>query len=172
VTTAIMSERVTPAELVRRHQADVWRYLRLLGCDASLADDLTQEAFLEVIRRPFDYRGRAEALAYLRKVARNRFLMAVRRTRRAPTHEQLEAAEAVWAENIGDDGDAWLEAIDECVAQLSGRPAEAIELCYRQQLSRETIAERLGMQPDGVKTLLRRTREVLRECVEKRLRRE
>ncbi len=31
------------------------------------------------------------------------------------------------------------------------------------------IAERLGMQPDGVKTLLRRTRSVLRECIERQL---
>jgi RNA polymerase sigma-70 factor (ECF subfamily) len=167
-----MSERVSPAELVQRHQADVWRYLRLLGCDRTLADDLTQETFLEVICRPFDYRGRAEAGAYLRRVARNRFLMTVRKTRRVPTPEQLEAAEAVWAENVGDDGDLYLDALDECLGQLNGRSAEAIDLQYRQGLSRERIAEELNMQPDGVKTLLRRTRELLRQCVERRLRRD
>ena len=40
-------------ELARRHQAGVWRYLRLLGCAPDLADDLVQETFLQVLRRPF-----------------------------------------------------------------------------------------------------------------------
>jgi RNA polymerase sigma-70 factor (ECF subfamily) len=169
VTTAIENERISPAVLVRRHQADVWRYLRLLGCDESLADDLTQETFLEVLRRPLEYRGRAAASAYLRKVARNRLLMAVRKTRRGPTVEQIEAAEAVWAETFGDDGNVYLAALDDCLELLDGRPAEAVDLQYRQGLSRRQIAERLAMKPEGVKTLLRRTREVLRQCIEGRV---
>ncbi|MEQ8789864.1 MAG: sigma-70 family RNA polymerase sigma factor [Pirellulaceae bacterium] len=169
MSTAIANERVSPAELVQRHQADVWRYLRLLGCDDSLADDLTQETFLEVLRRKFEYRGRSAAGAYLRKVARNRLLMAVRKTRRGPTLEQIEAADAVWAETFGDDGNEYLAALDDCLGQLDGRPAEVVELQYRQGLSREEIAERLTMKPEGVKTLLRRTREVLRRCIEGRV---
>ena len=38
--------RLDLAELVREHQADVWRYLRYLGADGHDADDLTQETFL------------------------------------------------------------------------------------------------------------------------------
>lgn len=170
MTTAIEHERVTAAELVQRHQADVWRYLRLLGCEASLADDLTQETFLEVLRRPLVDRGPAAAGVYLRKVARNRLLMAVRKTRRGPTLEQVEAAEAVWAETFNAGGNAYLDALDDCLEQLSGRPAEAIEMQYRQGLSRAEIARRLAMQADGVKTLLRRTRETLRRCVEGKVR--
>ena len=55
---------------------------------------------------------------------------------------------------------------------LEGRAAQAIDLHYRIGASRGAIASQLAMQPDGVKSLLRRTRDVLRECVERKLRRE
>ena len=42
--------KIDLASLVTLHQAGVWRYLRALGCDASLADDLTQDTFLEAWR--------------------------------------------------------------------------------------------------------------------------
>ena len=57
MTAAMMTERQTQlADLVRQHQAGVWRYLRFLGCDRPLADDLTQETFLAVLETPFDIR--------------------------------------------------------------------------------------------------------------------
>ena len=71
-----------------------------------------------------------------------------------------------------DDGDTWIESLRECVERLSGRGREAIDLNYREELSREEIAQRLAMTPDGVKTLLRRTRAVLRQCVERKVRAE
>ena len=63
----------------------------------------------------------------------------------------------------------YLDALRECVEQLEGRCRQAIDLHYRDGAGREAIAERLEMKPDGVKTLLRRTRQVLRECVERKL---
>ena len=39
------------AQLIREHQAGVWRYLRVLGCSRELAEDLTQETFLAVLEQ-------------------------------------------------------------------------------------------------------------------------
>ena len=55
--------------------------------------------------------------------------------------------------------------------QLEGRARQAIDLHYRERAGRDAIADALDMQPDGVKTLLRRTRQVLRECVERKIER-
>jgi DNA-directed RNA polymerase specialized sigma24 family protein len=55
------------------------------------------------------------------------------------------------------------------VAQLQGPPREAIDLHYRDGVGREAIAAKLEMKPDGVKSLLRRTRELLRECVQRKV---
>lgn len=164
-------ERPTAAELVKRHQAGVWRYLRYLGCTESQADDLTQETFLVVLRKPLNYQGEPETAAYLRTVARRQLLMAIRKERRGPTVQELETAESVWADSLGDrSDDDYLDALEACLEQLDGRAKAVIDHRYRNGQSRGSIAEALGLTEEGVKTLLRRTRDVLRRCVEKRLR--
>src|SRR5947209_1257818 len=55
-----------PVRLIETYQAGVWRYLRAMGCEASLADDLTQETFLAILQRPFNDINPAATNAYLR----------------------------------------------------------------------------------------------------------
>lgn len=156
------------AGLVRTYQAGVWRYLRYLGADESLADDLTQETFLSVWKRPFVDHGSAATNQYLRKVARNLFLMSLRKQKRLPTLERLELADEVWQEFVGADSEPMLDALRECVESLNGRARQAIDLCYRDQRSRAEIGREMELSEDGVKSLLRRTRELLRRCVEQK----
>ncbi len=158
------------AELVREHQADIWRYLRYLGAMASDADDLTQETFLAVARSEFTEQSPQQTAAYLRTVARNQLLMARRRQGREITTVELATAEQVWSQTIDPGGTTgFLAALAECLEQLEGRVREAIDGFYRDHLSREELAVKLDMKPDGIKTLLRRTREVLRHCIEKKI---
>jgi RNA polymerase sigma-70 factor (ECF subfamily) len=154
-------------KLVQTHQAGVWRYLRFLGAERMEADDLTQETFLAVARSDFVARDDRQTTGYLRTVARNQLLALRRRQQREISTVELEAAESVWGAAAGPAGSltSYLDALRECVAQLDGRPREAIELFYRGGAGRNEIATQLDMQPEGVKSLLRRTRDVLRECV-------
>lgn len=164
------SVEVNLESLVRTHQADVWRYLRYLGASAADADDLTQETFLAVGRSKFEERSPAQTAGYLRTVARNQLLMARRRQGREVSTVELEAAETVWAERVGPSGmDGYLDALADCAETLNGRAREAVQLFYHERQGRAEIAASLEMKPDGVKTLLRRTREVLRECIERRI---
>lgn len=151
-------------EGLERHQGEIWRYLRFLGCDPSLADDLTQDTFLAALRGtpPFDD-PRAEA-AYLRTVAKHR-LIDVRRRRRLEV--DLEAADLAWRELAGPDGGAaYLDALRDCLEALDPRGRAAIEGRYRDERSRAELAAGLGLSEEGVKTLLRRTKDGLRACVE------
>lgn len=162
------------ADLIAEHQNQVWRYLRYLGAERPEADDLTQETFLAVARRGFEQRGRLQTASYLRTVARNQLLM-LRRTQRrrisTVSFEKtaFEAAESVWAaaEQTGGGFEGQVLALRECVDKLDGRAREVIELAYKQDLGRTEVAKRLDMKPAGVKTLLRRTRDALRKCVER-----
>lgn len=156
--------------IVRAHQASLWRFLRYLGCDADAADDLVQETFLAAFRGGFEERHVGATAAYLRRVARHRFLNAVRARRARPRFEHLEEAEAEWVAWSGDDGgDRRRDALRRCVTRLRERARQAIELTYAQSRSRVEIAALLRMTVDGVKTLLRRAREALRACVEREL---
>lgn len=162
-----MKPTPTIADLVSQFRDEVWRYLRYLGADDAEAEDLTQETFLAIWEKPFEYLGPREAGAYLRTVARRKLLMARRKTKRRPPEFDLDLAEQVWAESVGDSSDDFLDALRDCVEKLQGRAEQAIELHYREQSSRTAIADQLGMTPDGVKTLLRRTRDALRECIQR-----
>lgn len=156
--------------LVRAHQNEIWRYLRYLGCPGADAEDLTQDTFLAVLRRPFADRGPISTAAYLRRVARNLFLKARERTARRPEPANLDGAEEVWRRFCVRDGGArYVEALRECLGELPGRSHQAIERRYGQGQSRGHIATELGMSVDGVKSLLRRVRKILRECVERRV---
>ena len=160
------------ALLVREHQGDVWRYLRYLGAAADGADDLAQETLLAVARSPLVLRSRAETAAYLRTAARNQLLILRRKQGRQVGTVELAAAEEVWATCHPDgNSNALLDALKTCCETLAGRGQEAVNKFYREGLSRERLAEAMGMTFDGVKTLLRRTRDALRQCIERRLHR-
>ena len=79
---------------------------------------------------------------------------------------QVDAESAAGADgNLG----GYLDALRECVGQLKDRARRVVDLHYRDGASREAIAAELDMKPAGVKTLLRRTRELLRECVDRKV---
>src|SRR5690349_13395425 len=91
------------ARLVQSHQAGVWRYLRALGCDSSLAEDLTQETFLAVLEKPFADFNPAATAAYLRTVARNLFISFQRRASRQVSVADLDELDVDWSRWAGDD---------------------------------------------------------------------
>jgi len=153
--------------LVQEHQAEVWRYLRFLGATAELADDLTQETFLQLLRAPFEDRGPRARASWLRTVARHLY---VKSFRRPPfVLAEVEELEAAWQGFAGDDaGDTTILSLRECLERLDGRARQAIVWHYEERRARGFIGERLGIGEDGVKSLLRRTRAILRECIERR----
>src|SRR5690606_33336101 len=97
----------------------------------------------------------------------------IRKRRRAALAPNLDDAEADWAAYQDalpeDDRLAWLR---DCLQSLSERDREALQHRYELELSREEMAQRLGMEQTGVRTLLERIRQRLRECVERKQRRE
>jgi len=162
------TETLDLAQLVANHQAQVWRYVRYLGAAPTEADDLVQETFLAVFRSDFVQQSDKQTAGYLRTTARNQLLMLRRRQKREANAVELEAAEEVWAETLDSTTpNQLLDSLADCVAKLEGRARQAIDLHYQQKKSRNEIAKTLIMKPDGVKTLLRRTRDLLRQCIER-----
>jgi RNA polymerase sigma-70 factor (ECF subfamily) len=155
------------ASLVREHQVEVWRYLRYLGASPDLADDLAQETFVQLLRAPYEERGPAARSAWLRTVARNLFWKAHRRTPMAQV--ELEAIEAAFAGFTRDDGgEGALAELRLCLDELDGRARTAVRLHYEERRSRRDIGRQLQIGEDGVKSLLRRVRALLRACIERR----
>ena len=158
-------------QLVHTHQRGVWRYLRYIGASNSEADDLTQETFLTVWKQPFDQYDDKATAAYLRQVAKNKFLMQLRSRKRRPEVNDLDVASQVFTEFAGDDGgDAHMLALTDCIEGLQGKAKRVVQAYYYEGHSRASAATEMKMTEEGVKTLLRRVKASLRECVERKLR--
>jgi RNA polymerase sigma-70 factor (ECF subfamily) len=172
--TAPMSESTEfdAAGLIVKHQAGIWRYLRALGCSPAEADDLTQETFLAVLRRPFQEFSEASTNAYLRQVAYHQFVSAHRRSGRVIAVENIEAFDQVWERWSGssqhDDSEDLLAALRECLQELTERARFALERRFKDRESRGNIASALGISEHGARNLMQRAKQQLRLCVEKK----
>lgn len=161
---------IDPARLINDHQAGVWRYLRALGCEAALADDLTQETFLAVLQRPIQDLGPHAVAAYLRRIAFNLHITHHRRSGKVTAVENLEELDAAWTRLAPDDnGELLIEALRECLQGLSDRARRALDMRFRDRQSREQIATILAITEHGAKNLMQRAKQQLRACVEKKL---
>jgi RNA polymerase sigma-70 factor (ECF subfamily) len=72
-------ERALFERLARRYYAGVYSSLRWLGRDDALAEDLTQETFMQIWQHPPEVRGEGALRAWVYKIARNQYLQHRRR---------------------------------------------------------------------------------------------
>lgn len=157
---------------MQRHQAGVWRYLRVLGCDPATADDLTQETFLKVLRHDaFVQHSDAATAAYLRRTAHNLMISMHRRGGKIRQVETVETIDVVWQRWAGADltGDEAVDALRDCLQTLTERARLALRLRYRSEASRAEIGEQLGITEHGARNLMQRAKQQLRTCVTKKL---
>lgn len=155
--------------LVKTYHSMIWRYLRLLGCESALAEDLTQEVFLFVLKKPFQQISESATSSYLRRVARNKFLDHMRRMNRHREFD-VEQAEQVWLEqNRDDDGQFWIVSLRQCIEELEERPRHVLHLRYRDKVPIRKVAESVEMKESGIKTMLGRIKSRLRECVQRKV---
>lgn len=79
-----------PEELFHRYYKNVYTYLYSLCRDAALAEDLTSEVFLEVIRSVSSFRGESDVKTWLFSIARHRWYGYLRKKKRQPQTECIE----------------------------------------------------------------------------------
>ncbi len=145
------------AVLVERHHSSLLGFLyRLTGGDRSLAEDLTQEAFLRALRSIRQYRPTQRFKPWLYAIAVNAARDHFKRadTRRAVSvsdDDLLGLADPIeWDDAPVDAG----QQVAEALAALPAHQREAIVLRYYQELSLAEIAEVLAVPIGTVKSRL------------------
>jgi RNA polymerase sigma-70 factor (ECF subfamily) len=158
--------------LVRSHQTGIWRYLRALGCDPILAEDLVQEVFLRCLTRPWPIpEGQTgNELAFFKTCARNLLIDHWRKHRREHSVSELEHLDKAWTEETENgDGSAEMDALAECLRGVPPRARRLLEIRYRDHTSMQAGAAELKMTEGAAKVALQRTRDQLRECIRRKL---
>jgi RNA polymerase sigma-70 factor (ECF subfamily) len=157
-------DRDACCELVRRHHAGVYAYLRRLARSSDVAEDLTQDTYAQAWTHVGSLRRCASLRAWLLTIARNEFLQWVRGRRpeealpdglaRAASAEPSAEAALLASEREG--------CLRSAVSRLDPALQEAVCLHYFQDLSLREVSEVLGVPAGTVKSRLNRALGELR----------
>lgn len=149
--------------LYERHGNAVYRYAWLLSRSVADAEDITQESFLALIRKPkaFDP-ARAQLRTWLIAVARRQYLLRCRHSARETGAEDLDREQGA----VGFDEELIrlerAEAVRQAVGSLPQMQREVLYLFEFEELSLAEIAGVLNIEVNAVKARMYRARERLK----------
>ncbi|CAN5717341.1 hypothetical protein BH24ACT26_BH24ACT26_21220 [soil metagenome] len=144
------------SQLVRRYQGHVWRLSFQLLRNETVADDVTQDAFVRAYRFLPRYRGEAKFSTWLFTITRNCALDEIRRAdRRRRLSDQIGAERPQPT-----DHNVRLE-VAEALADLPMELREPIVLIDMFGTSYNEVATMLGVPVGTVKSRVHRGRELL-----------
>lgn len=92
-------------EIYQRYVQDVYRYTLALCHDSALAEEVTQAAFFKALTAIDDFRGDCQMRVWLCQIARNEYLMHLRRQKHF-SEEAEEESNAGFEERFSDQQDA------------------------------------------------------------------
>ena len=159
------------ATLYRRRQGNVYRFALQMSGSPALAEDVTQEVFMVLMRdgRNFDP-ARGSLNSFLLGVARNHVLRRLERDRfYVPMGEDSDQATAAEMLAAGDgpldelSRSEMIESVRNAVLSLPARYREVVVLCDLQEMSYAETAEVLGCAIGTVRSRLHRARALLIE---------
>lgn len=147
--------------LYRRHQSAVFRFALHMSGQKEVAEEITQEVFLSLIRHPRRYRsGRGPLEAFLIGIARNQL------RRHWRNQSRLEEVAAMQASPVYDpSGDSSkaseLRRLQAAILTLPPRYRELIVLCDLEEREYAEAARLLGCPIGTVRSRLQRARTIL-----------
>ena len=158
--------------LFRRRQGSIYQFAMHMSGSHAMADDITQEVFLILIRDSKTYDPtRGSLAAYLCGIARNLILRRLDHDRLyAPMIEERNELETTTS-SMADRGDPLgdltrnetIESVKQAVGSLPGLYREVVVLCDLQEMSYVEAANVIGCAIGTVRSRLHRARALLIE---------
>jgi RNA polymerase sigma-70 factor, ECF subfamily len=155
--------------LYRRRQGGIFRFVLQMGGSEAVAEDVTQEVFLALMRDSFGYAAdRGTLSGYLYGIARKLLLRHLERDRTGVSIEAgAESDDALPAGTSDVLADLTrresIEAVRQAVLALPRRYREAVVLCDLQEMDYVGAASVLGCAVGTVRSRLHRGRAMLVE---------
>ena len=164
IQRAIEGDERALRALWSQHAPHIDAVVRRLAGDPDLAEDIAQEVWIQIFRALPTYRGESQFGTWAHRIAVNRTLNALRRTRRLTKIETEMDEETVTVEHGGDQ--AMLRSvIDAAAAKLSPGARTVFLMHDVEGFTHEEIATELGITPGGSKSQLFKARAKLRRLL-------
>ena len=148
----------------RRYSGPVYSVALRVLHDSGQAEDLLQEIFLQLWRKPAAFvQGRGSLGAWLVVVTRNRAIDLLRRRKLTDSVDDVVLASPI---NVADDAErnAMMEKVRGVLSNLPQEQRKSLELAYFEGLSHTEIASRTGDPLGTVKTRIRQALISLRKA--------
>jgi RNA polymerase sigma-70 factor (ECF subfamily) len=139
----------------RRYSGPVYSVALRVLHDSGQAEDVLQEIFLRLWRKPAAFvQGRGSLGAWLVVVTRNRAIDLLRRRKLTDSVDDVVLASPI---NVADDAErnAMMEKVRGVLSNLPQEQRKSLELAYFEGLSHAEIASRTGDPLGTVKTRIR-----------------
>lgn len=153
--------------LFARHQTRIYRFaLRLVG-NAAVAEEVTNEVFLEVWRNAAKFEGASAAATWMLSIAHHRAVSYLRKRR----EEGWDEDAAGTLQDGGDDPEVAAQKSDKsailrlCLDKLSPEHKAIVDLVYYHELSVAEASEVLQIPENTVKTRMFYARRRLSELL-------
>ena len=164
IQRAIEGDERALRALWSQHAPHIDAVVKRLAGDPDLAEDICQEVWIQIFRALPTYRGESQFGTWAHRIAVNRTLNALRRTRRLTKIETDIEEETVAVDNGGEK--AMLRSvIDAATAQLSPGARTVFVMHDVEGFTHEEIATELGITPGGSKSQLFKARAKLRRLL-------
>src|SRR3954470_12073480 len=162
IQRAINGDEAAMRSLWSRHAPHIDAVVRrLVGNDPDLAADIAQEVWIQIFRALPQYRGDSQFGTWAHRIAVNRTLNALRKTRRLAKIETDVEEDSAMVEP--DTERSFVRASIENAASKLSPGARAVFLLHDVEgYTHEEIAERLGITSGGSKSQLFKARAKLR----------
>ena len=162
IERALRGDEAAMRSLWSRHAPHIDAVVRrLVGTDLDLATDIAQEVWIQIFRALPQYRGESQFGTWAHRIAVNRTLNALRKTRRlAKIETEIEEDSAVV--DPDPDRSLMMATIENAAAKLSPGARAVFMLHDVEGFTHEEIAERLGITSGGSKSQLFKARAKLR----------
>jgi RNA polymerase sigma-70 factor, ECF subfamily len=153
--------------LYSRHNLRVYRFVLRIVRDATTAEDLTSQVFLDVWRTAKQFERRSQVSTWLLSIARFNALTALRQRR----HEDVDQEDVLEIPDQADTPETSLARsrtrmiLRACVAKLSPAHREIINLVYYHEKSVEEVGAIIGIPQSTVKTRMFYARKQLADLL-------
>ena len=164
VRRAIEGDERAMRLLWNQHAPHIDAVVRRLAGDPDLAEDIAQEVWIQIFRALPSWRGNAKFSTWVHRVAINRTLNALRRTRRLAAIETGIKEDSVMVEQDAERS-MLAQSIEAAARQLSPGARTVFLLHDVEGYTHEEIATELGITSGGSKSQLFKARAKLRRLL-------
>jgi RNA polymerase sigma-70 factor (ECF subfamily) len=162
IQRAIQGDEAAMRSLWTRHAPHIDAVVRrLVGNDLDLAADVAQEVWIQIFRALPQYRGDSQFGTWAHRIAVNRTLNALRKTRRLAKIE-TDVEEDTASVEPDTERSLMMQTIESAATKLSPGARAVFLLHDVEGYTHEEIAERLGITSGGSKSQLFKARAKLR----------